>query len=533
MPENIILTGFMATGKTTVGKALAGMLHRAYVDMDAIIEERSGKSIDQIFREDGEDAFRALESQLCVELCKQSNLVIATGGGTLVDPSNRNMMEKNGTLICLSAETDIILQRLAKGDGFQRPLLNTPDPRSGIERLMSVRDKSYQAVPWHIDTSYLSVEEVINRILSICQSVQIDVKYPGGEYPILIGNGLLENCGDILHQAGIEADTHIAIVSNPVVEPLYAARVKQSLKDRGIKCTICLIPDGEEHKTLDSISSLYDQFLATGLQRQGKILALGGGVIGDVAGFAAATYLRGLGFVQIPTTLLAMVDSSIGGKTGVDLPQGKNLAGAFKQPLMVLIDPVVLRTLPEGELRSGMAEVIKHGVIADPDLLNLVESRAGMWDFIRDNRGAETIIAKAIRVKKTIVEADPFEMDRRALLNFGHTLGHAIEKLSSYRIRHGEGVSIGMMAAARISAKMKFCNPDLAARLEKILISWELPVRIPNYPAEDLLQAMSHDKKKQGNSIRWVLPHEFGDVRIHTDIPLDQVIQTIIEMGGE
>ncbi len=292
------------------------------------------------------------------------------------------------------------------------------------------------------------------------------------------------------------------------------------------------MPDGEEHKTLHSISSLYDQFLAAGLQRQDTILALGGGVTGDAAGFAAATYLRGLGFVQVPTTLLAMVDSSIGGKTGVDLPQGKNLVGAFKQPSLVLIDPKVLRTLPLEELRSGMAEVIKHGVIADPDLLDLVERRTGDWDFSRDNSGAGTIIAKAIRVKKTIVEADPFEMDNRALLNFGHTLGHALEKLSGYRIRHGEGVSIGMIAAAKISAKMNFCTPGLAARLEKILHSWELPVRIPNYPVEDIVQAMSHDKKKQGDSIRWVLPHAVGDMRIHNDIPLDQIINTIKEIGG-
>ena len=533
MPENIILTGFMGTGKTTVGKALARTLNRAYVDMDAVIEERNGKSVDQIFRDEGESAFRALESQLCGELCKQSNLVIATGGGTLVEPSNRTMMEKNGTIICLTANTEIILQRIARGEGPRRPLLNTSDPRSEIERLMNIRDKSYQAIPWHIDTSHLRVEEVIERILSINRVVQIDVKYPGGEYPILIGNGLLEHCGDVLRQAGIEADKLSAIVSNPVVEPIYADRVKQSLNARGIRCAICMIPDGEEHKTLDSISSLYDQFLEAGLQRQDKILALGGGVTGDAAGFAAATYLRGLEFVQIPTTLLAMVDSSIGGKTGVDLPQGKNLVGAFKQPLFVLIDPGVLKTLPLGEIRSGMAEVIKHGVIADPDLLKLVESRVGKWDFIQDNREAETIIAKAIRVKKTIVEGDPFEMDKRALLNFGHTLGHAIEKLSGYRIRHGEGVSIGMMAAARISAKMKFCNPDLLARLENILRSWELPVCIPNYAAEDILEAMSHDKKKQGNTIRWILPHDFGDVRVHGDIPVDLVIHTIIEMGGE
>jgi len=533
MPENIILTGFMATGKTTVGKTLARQLKRAYVDMDAVIEERTGKSIKKIFQEEGEDAFRTLESQLCSELCMQSNLVIATGGGTLVDSANRNMMEKNGTLICLTAEVDTIVQRLGKGYESGRPLLNTSDLRSRIERLMNIREKSYQSIPWHIHTTHLSVDQVVDRILSICQAVQINVEYPGGQYPILIGKGFLSHCGDVLLKAGINANTHTAIVTNPVVEPYYAARVKQSLNGRGINCTICLMPDGEENKTLHSISSLYDQFLRAGLQRQDTILALGGGVTGDAAGFAAATYLRGLGFVQIPTTLLAMVDSSVGGKTGVDLPQGKNLVGAFKQPSLVLIDPGVLRTLPLEELRSGMAEVIKHGLIGDPELLNAVESRPGDWEYLRDSRGAEAIIAKAIRVKKTIVEADPFESDKRALLNFGHTLGHALEMLSGYRIRHGEGVSVGMMAAARISAKMNFCTPDLVERLEKILRSWDLPVRIPNYSVDDIVQAMSHDKKKQGTTLRWILPHDIGDVRIHADIPLDQVINTIFEMGGE
>ena len=533
MPENIILTGFMATGKTTAGRELARQLDRTFVDMDTLIVERQGKTVEQIFKDDGEEAFRRLESQLCLELSGKTRLVIATGGGTLLNPENLRLMEESGTVICLTADVEEILRRLKTGNEPVRPLLNTPDPQFEIERLLDHRMQAYQAMPWHVDTTGLVLEEVVGKVKSVCQVTRTLIKNPDGAYPIIIGNGLLEHCGDVLQQAGLERGVRAAVVTNPVVEPLYAATMHNSLAARGYSSSICLMPDGEELKSLHAISSFYDQFLSAGLQRRDAVVALGGGVTGDAAGFAAATYLRGVGFFQVPTTLLAMVDSSVGGKTGVDLPQGKNLVGAFKQPLAVLMDPNVLKTLPIPEMRSGLAEVIKHGLIADPGLFNLLEKNPGRWEIFWEEPGAAGLIARAVRVKKEIVEEDPYECGRRAVLNLGHTLGHALETVSAYRMRHGEGVSIGMAAAARISAKMGCCTPALVDRLESLLENWGLPVRFENLPLEEIYQAMRHDKKKQGKMQRWILPHDLGDVRIYDEIPDEVLINTLKEIGGE
>jgi shikimate kinase len=375
---NIVVTGFMGTGKTAVGQEVARRLGRPFVDMDAESEARAGKPIAQIFAEDGEVAFRQMEATLCQELSAQRGLVIATGGGTLVDTANRELMARSGTVVCLTCEVDEILRRLRpccgrSPDRATRPLLDVADPRAEIERLLEARRQAYAAIPWQIDTTHLPVEEVVAQVIAITDTIALPVRYPGGECPIYVGNGLLAHLGGLLRAVGVPEGGRIAVVSNPVVAPLYGAQVEAALRAAGLRPFACSIPDGEKHKTLATVATLYDQLLAGGLDRGGTMLALGGGVTGDVAGFAAATFMRGVRFVQVPTTLLAMVDASVGGKTGVDLPQGKNLVGAFKQPALVAIDPAVLATLPDEELRSGMAEVIKHGVIGDVELFAELE----------------------------------------------------------------------------------------------------------------------------------------------------------------
>jgi 3-dehydroquinate synthase len=258
---------------------------------------------------------------------------------------------------------------------------------------------------------------------------------------------------------------------------------------------------------------------------------LGGGVTGDVAGFAAASYMRGVRFVQVPTTLLAMVDASVGGKTGVDLPQGKNLVGAFKQPASVIIDPTVLATLPPGEIRSGLAEVIKHGVIGAPDLFTELEHGDGTLSLWWSDRGA-TQIARALRVKIAVVEQDPFEEGRRAVLNLGHTAGHALEQLSGYELRHGEGVAIGMVAAARIAEQLKMAGPTLARRLTSTLELWGLPTRCPPFASDEIWKAMAYDKKRRGRKLRWVLPRAIGDVEISDAVPAQVAQSVLIEIGA-
>jgi shikimate kinase / 3-dehydroquinate synthase len=534
--RNPVLTGFMASGKTAVGRAVADRLGREFVDMDAMIEARAGKPIARIFAEDGEPAFRQIEAALCEELSTRDGLVIATGGGALVSLANRARMMTSGAVVCLTCGVDEIFRRV---DGnADRPLLAVTDGRAQIEQLLQARREAYAVIPWQIDTTTLSIEAVTDRVIEIADVITLPVHYPGGQYDIHIGNGVLRHIGGALRAIGIADGSQVAIVSNTVVAPLYAAQVEASLRSAGFLPFVCSIPDGEQQKTLATVASLYDQFLAGGLDRSGTVLALGGGVTGDVAGFAAASYMRGVCFVQAPTTLLAMVDASVGAKTGVDLPQGKNLVGAFKPPALVLIDPAVLATLPADEFRSGMAEMIKHGVIGDAGLL--AELASGQIVNPQDGSSRETSrqgkwaerIARALRVKIAIVEEDPFEQGRRAVLNLGHTVGHALERLSDFSLRHGEAVSIGMVAAAKIAVESGRADMSLADRIEAILSAWGLPVRCPPFDADAILAAMTHDKKKQGHGLRWVLPHAVGQVEIITDVSPQVVKSVLCSLGA-
>jgi shikimate kinase/3-dehydroquinate synthase len=526
--RNVIVTGFMGTGKTAVGREVARRLGRSFVDMDEEIETRAGKSIPCIFAEDGEAAFRQIESVLCEELSAQQGLVIATGGGALVDSANRVRMMESGIVVCLTCGIGEILRRVS--DNSERPLLDVIDPRAEIERLLETRREVYATIPWQIDTTELSVEEVAAQVLELASVITLPVRYPGGQYGIHIGDGLLAHAGGTLRAVGVPEGTRVAVVSNPVVAPLYGDQVAASLQAAGFQPLACSIPDGEQHKTLATVAALYDQFLAGGLDRSGTVLSLGGGVTGDIAGFAAATFMRGVCFAQAPTTLLAMVDASVGGKTGVDLPQGKNLVGAFKQPVAVIIDPTVLATLDVGEIRSGMAETIKHGVIGAPDLF--AELGQGDGATRRQGEWGERI-ARALRVKIEVVEEDPFEQGRRAVLNLGHTVGHGLEKLSGFSLRHGEAIGIGMVAAARIAAELGRADPSLADRIEAALAAWDLPVRCPPFDADEIWEAMAHDKKKRGRGLRWVLPRAIGEVEITEGVPPGVVKSVLSSLGAE
>jgi len=579
---NLLLTGFMGTGKTTVGREVARRLGRAFVDMDDVIAARAGKPIPRIFAEDGEAAFRAIEAAVCAELSAQDGLVIATGGGALVNVSNRRVMmygvggarsetcsrtserrqvrrtSESAThlVICLDAGPEEILRRV--GGNADRPLLNVDDPRAEVRRLLAARREAYGAVPWHIETSGREVDDVVVQVLTLVETVTLPVKSPGGEYPIHIGRGLLAHLGGALRAAGVREGTVVAMVTNTVVGPLYAGRVEAALRDAGYRPFVCTIPDGEQHKTLDTVRALYEQFLAGQLDRSGVVLALGGGVTGDIAGFAAATFMRGTRFVQVPTSLLAMTDASVGGKTGVDLPQGKNLVGAFKQPELVLIDLDVLDTLPEAEFRSGMAELLKHGVIGAPELLEKRQEARGKEQGARGKeqgargkeqgaRGKEqeargkhpascilhpASLARSLRVKIDIVEEDPFERGRRAVLNLGHTTAHGLEQVSDFTLRHGDAVSIGMVAAARIAEALGRAEAGLTVRIADVLATWGLPVACPPYPVGAVWAAMTHDKKKQGKGLRWILPRAIGDVEIADDVPEDLVRRILVEMGA-
>jgi len=526
--RNIVITGFMGTGKTAMGRIVARRLGRRFVDTDEEIERRAGRATAEIFAAEGESAFRKMETALCQELSEEKGLVIATGGGALVDPVNRKRMMDSGIVICLTATVDEILCRVSGEQS--RPLLSAVDPRAAIEEILKARADAYAALPWQIDTTALSQGEVAARIIALAKCALFTVHAPGRKYQIHIGSGLLADLGGVLRDAGIPAGGRIAVVSDTNVTPLYWEQAKDALARAGFDPFPCTIPSGEKHKTLNTVASLYEQFLIHRLDRSGTVLNLGGGVSGDIAGFAAATYMRGVGFAQVPTTLLAMVDASVGGKTGVDLPQGKNLVGAFHPPQVVVIDPQLLRTLPREEIRSGLAEVIKHGIIGDADLFASLEERhdLGAW---KEGAGTEWVV-RALRVKIAIVEEDPFEQGRRAVLNLGHTLGHALERLSSYSLRHGEAVSVGMVAAAHIAVKLGQADSTLAGRIVAVLTGWELPVRCPPFSVDEIWKALSHDKKRHQGSLRWVIPTAIGAVKIITDLSPGMVKDVMRQLGA-
>jgi 3-dehydroquinate synthase len=308
-------------------------------------------------------------------------------------------------------------------------------------------------------------------------------------YPIYVGAGILERAGELLTRAGLRGK--VAIVTNPVVAQLYLDTAHDALNRAGFDVTPVLIPDGEEHKNLQSLASIYDGLIAARLERKSCVFALGGGVIGDLAGLAAATYLRGVPYVQVPTTLLAQVDSSVGGKTGVNHADGKNLIGAFYQPKLVLIDVAVLRSLPKRELVAGLAEVIKYGIIEDPALFSLLEQ--GVEKIIGLQREMLTrVIATSCAIKARVVEADEREDDYRAVLNFGHTVGHALEAATGYRqLLHGEAVGVGMVKAAALSASQGFCDDTTIKRITALIQRAGLPSDMPwkstkKLPAEKL-----------------------------------------------
>jgi 3-dehydroquinate synthase len=351
---------------------------------------------------------------------------------------------------------------------------------------------------------------------------RITVHAPLGDYEILIGEGLLGQMGLLLRQRGLRG--RVGIVTNPVVGGLYVQRVQEGLAQAGLDSLVFTVPDGEVYKTLDTVRGLYEQFLDAGLDRSSTLVALGGGVIGDMAGFAAATYMRGLPLVQVPTTLLAMVDASIGGKVGVDLPRGKNLVGAFKQPALVVVDPPTLATLPHEEVRCGLAEVVKAGLIGSVALFAHLEEQ-----------GADPlpwVLREAIAVKVAVVEEDPFEGGRRAVLNLGHTFGHALETLSGYRLRHGYAVSIGLVVAARAAIRLGLCDPTVEARLRALLERFGLPTGYQGFAPEEIWEAMASDKKKRGQRLRFVLPLRIGEVIVTDQVSKEVVLQALEETHG-
>ena len=345
-------------------------------------------------------------------------------------------------------------------------------------------------------------------------------------YPIVIGKDILSRLQLLLNNE-VKDGGKIALVTDSNVNGLYAEAVKKEIERAGYDCTICVLPAGEEHKRLARIEELCGHFLEAGLDRSSLVVALGGGIVGDVAGFAAASYMRGIDFIQIPTTIVAQVDSSVGGKTGVNHPLGKNTIGAFHQPVAVLIDLNFLKTLPARELRAGLAEVLKHGVIADEELFAYLEQHAD--DILNmDLNVLQFPIIRSCEIKSAVVAADEQEHGLRANLNYGHTFGHGFEAVTQYRqFLHGEAVAMGMQAAAICARILGMVDDNFVERQQEGIKRYGLPVGWADLPVEQTMEAMQHDKKVRKGVLKFILPKEMGAVVQRTDVPLEVVRQTL------
>lgn len=522
----------MGTGKTSVGRIFAERTGCRFVDTDELIVEKTGLSISEIFSLEGEAAFRQLEASVAQELAGSQNLVISTGGRLMLDPLNALLLERNGIVICLSARPEDILARL-DDDMIRRPLLDVPDPTERIRQLLDEREAAYSQFH-RLDTTGKDINQVAHSVLELVDQLvresewpgdlvsRLKVRHPSGSYQISVGRDLLTRFEQFCPLSG-----PAAVITDSNVGPLHAHKI-----DGLERATTIEIQAGETHKNLETVRQIYPRLIEAGLDRQGAIVALGGGVIGDISGFVASSYMRGINFVQCPTTLLSMVDASVGGKTGVDLPEGKNLVGAFKQPLAALADLDTLDTLPEADFAAGMAEVVKHGLIASPRLLGRISSWQQSNNSARDE-DLQALIVEAIMIKRDVVEADPFEAGRRKVLNLGHTLGHAIEHVSGYRIRHGEAVAIGLVGAIRLSIALGYCRPGLDWQMEELLQSLNLPTRFPaDLSLAAIKTVMGRDKKKSGDKLQFILIRDVGDVFITDDVPEALVLQTLKELRG-
>jgi len=547
---NIFLVGLMGAGKTTVGKALAKKLNKRFIDSDHEIEARTGATIPLIFEIEGEASFRRREAEVIRDLTAQDDIVLATGGGAILDPESRTYLNSRGTVIYLRASVHSLLQRTSHDKN--RPLLQKGDPRKTLEELTRIRDPLYNEVAhFVIDTGRPNVQYLMHSILSqlgpehgpqatISESQQssqalnsmmpppstsqvLHVDLGDRSYPITIGQSLLDNPEIV---AAKIPGSRVAVVTNTVVAPLYLEQLSFTLAAAGKKVTPIILPDGEEEKNWENLMKVFDVLLAEKCDRKTTLVALGGGVIGDMTGFAAAAYMRGVPFVQIPTTLLSQVDSSVGGKTGINHPLGKNMIGAFYQPQAVIADTLTLNTLPDRELSAGLSEVIKHGAIIDAPFFDWIE--ANMSQLVaRDAEALAYAIRRSCEIKADVVRQDEREGGLRAILNFGHTFGHAIEAGMGYGVwLHGEAVGCGIVMAADLSHRLGFIDAATKDRITAVVKSAGLPIVAPNLGTERWLELMEVDKKNEGGQIKFILLKPLGSTIIMS-VPQDTLLQTL------
>ena len=557
----ISLIGLSYSGKSTLGQVVAERLGWKFVDTDAVYTEKFGKTPAQAIKDDGEAVFRDNESVILAEVLAEDWLVIATGGGIFERSLNRRALGNTSLIVYLDVPVDTLHQRYLNDEGSEiRPLLETEQGvLHSLRELDRNRRPHYQLADLWLSTMTLydtdqteAVAQTATRLLnywvqenliaetSVQRLTRLEaevapshpaaiVRTHDSVYPVWVGVNQIERLPDRLIQLNLTGRKLFIIADESVMEP-HGTLLAEKLQAAQISGATYLIPSGESSKSSTMLEEVYAWLASHKAERTSVIIALGGGVVCDIAGYIAATYLRGMPIIMIPTSVLAMNDASIGGKTGIDLTTGKNLVGAFKQPRAVIADINTLSTLPKRSYIEGFAEIIKHGLILDSELLEWLEvHRSELIDEVPEPALLRRITARSTYLKSLVVSADPHEQGLRAILNYGHTIGHAIETVTGYQQwMHGEAVSVGMTAAGRIARELGIMELSLFERQTDLLRDFGLPISAPGLNPDAIIEAMSRDKKVVDGKARFVFISEVGKAIVHTDVP-DSLIRDAVQ----
>lgn len=539
--QRIFLTGLSGAGKSTIGRRVASLLNWDFVDTDELLARQMGQSTGQVLLGLGEARFRELESEMLLSAASQERVVIATGGGMIISDTNRTFMHEQGLVVFLHASPDIAWSRIqahlqAAGEQAVRPLVAGQDGQQRLHDLYAVRSHWYEQAHVQFSTDTADPAEVAQDVLVSALTrgyllandsarISSTLRLTSGLSQAVVEWGSFSQLPAILTAQNFSG--RIFIVTDSSVGRLYAESVRQLLAFAGFKPFIFSVPAGESSKSLTCFAGILDWLVEHKAERSELLIALGGGVVGDLVGFVASAYRRGMALAQLPTTLLAQVDSSIGGKTGINHARGKNLIGAYYQPGLILVDPALLLTLPDRAYREGWGEVVKYGIVLDAELFALLEEH--LSDVERREADLLTqVVARCIRLKMDVVQSDERDGGLRNILNYGHTFGHALEATTSYGTwLHGEAVSIGMEVAGRIAVAQGLFTREELVRQRKLLRSIGLPLACPGEDSAVLLAAMQNDKKVQAGRIRWILPTRIGYAQMYSDVPVESVCAAI------
>lgn len=561
--RSIVMVGLMGCGKSSVGRRMAARLGLPFVDVDEEIEVSARKTINEIFEDHGEAYFRDGERRVIARLLSNGPQVLATGGGAFINAETREKIKSKAISIWLKADLPVLMKRVAMRDS--RPLLRTGDPEATMRALMAERYPIYALADMAVESRDVPHDQIVTEVIAALKKLPllvgatsdpevnprlvglgvaaalahatapgpataprvVPVALPGRAYDVVIGPGLVSQAGRrIVERFG---PVRCAIVTDQNVARFHLATLEASLREHNCHAGTIVLPPGESTKSFRELQPLCESLLSMELERGDIVVPFGGGVIGDLAGFAASILRRGVRFVQIPTSLLAQVDSSVGGKTGINTGHGKNLIGTFHQPSLVLADTNVLSTLTAREMRAGYAEVAKYGLLGDAGFFHWLEAN---WHgvFGNDGNALAYTIETSIKAKADIVVRDEHENGDRALLNLGHTFGHALEAWTGYssRLLHGEGVAIGMCLAFGLSQQLGYCSAGTAERVSAHLRAVGLPTRIGDIPggkadAAELVALMGQDKKVKAGRLTFIMVRAIGQAFVTRDIEPETV----------